>query len=252
MTGVVVYVSLLLARVATFVAVLPLLGGPQTPRSVKAGLALALTVLWSVDVLDPLAGDPVLGQAASWVGWSLALGREVLLGGVFGFAFGLFLAPARIAGEFIGQEIGLSFGNVVTAGGDGSAGPLTVLLELLAALVFFGLDLHHVFLGVLYATLQQYPVGAGLRIPVCDAVGATAAAGEWGVLLAGPVALCLFLTTLVLALLSRAAPQMNLYTVGFPLRMLVGLAAVLLLLPQLVGGFTALAGHFTNVLLGID
>jgi flagellar biosynthetic protein FliR len=59
------------------------------------------------------------------------------------------------------------------------------------------------------------------------------------------------LTTVVFALLSRAAPQLNLYTVGFPLRMVVGLLALVLLLPAIVAGFTSVMAYFTGLLAGL-
>lgn len=245
-----IYVGLVLARVGTFIMVLPLLGGTQTPRLVKLGLALALTVLFASTSLDRLGSVAELlrPQAAPWAAVCLALAREAGLGALIGFAFSLFLLPARIAGEFLAQEVGLSFGSLITASGDGSAGPLAVLFESFAGLLFLGLDVHHTFLGVLHESLGRYPVGQGFRLPTCDLVAAAGAAEEWGLLLGAPVALCLFLTTIVLALLTRAAPQLNLYTVGFPLRMLVGLGAALLFLPQLVEGLVAVLAQFTAFL----
>jgi flagellar biosynthesis protein FliR len=68
--------------------------------------------------------------------------------------------------------------------------------------------------------------------------------------LAMPVAVYLFMTTVLLALLSRAAPQLNLYSIGFPLRLIVGLAATLLLLPNLTAGMVNAFSHLTRILLG--
>lgn len=236
-----IYFTLVLVRVSVFVSILPLLGGQQTPRMVKVGLAVALTVLWSITFLDS-AGSHAMVQHAehlSWLRWALALTREALLGALFGFTFSLFLVPARIAGEFIAQEIGLSFAGEVSASSGATNGPLTVIFDLLATLLYLGLDLHHLCLSVLYSTFRLFPVGQSFELPMTDVVGQTASAQEWGVVLAGPVLLCLFLATVVLALLNRAAPQINLYTVGFPLRMIVGLAALLLFLPQLLASLVA-------------
>ncbi len=246
----VIFVSLVLARVGTFVAVLPLLGGAQVPRTIKVGLCAALAGLWSITFLDEAGGEAVLrqAQAVSWLPWGLALAREAGLGALFGFAFNLFLVPARVAGEFIAQELGLTFANEALGGGDGSAGPLTVILDLLATLLFFGLDLHHLFLTVLHVTFRRFPVGQGFSIPVCDVVGQATAAQEWGLVLAGPVLACLFLTTTALALMTRAAPQLNLFTVGFPLRMLIGLGALLFFLPQLVHGLVRMTAHLGELL----
>jgi flagellar biosynthetic protein FliR len=231
--------ALTMARVATFIYVLPLVGGTNVPRLVKIGLALALSIFFFIDP----GNTHVVTGASSWFKFGLVMAREMILGGILGFSLSLFLVPAHIAAEFIMQESGLSFGNVVTATGDGSASPLTTFFELLASLVFFALDLHHVFLLVLQETLTRMPIGRSFELPNWDLVTAAANAEEGGMLLAAPVALCLFLTTLVLALLTRAAPQLNIYSVGFPVRVIVSLVAMVLLLPQLISGIIGLFGN---------
>jgi flagellar biosynthetic protein FliR len=245
--AVVLCFGLVLARVGAFVSVAPLLGGATVPKTVKAGLALALALLWLTVLPEHgLTGLPALsGGPAAWLACGLALGREALLGVLFGYAFGLLLVPAHVAAEYLSQEMGLSFAAQVGSPGDGQAAPLTNLFELLALVVFFGVDGHHVFLGVLDGTFTQYPLGGALPpVPLEGVVGGAAATEEWGLLLAAPVGACLFLVTVVVALLTRAAPQMNLYVIGFPLRLGAGLAAALLLLP---GWFGALVGALGRV-----
>ena len=242
--------ALTLARVGTFIHVLPLLGGASVPRTVKVGLSLALAML----LFDPageaprIAGAQMAQGSISWISLTLALAREALLGGVFGFALGLFLVPARVAGDLIAQESGLTFANTLMASGDGSSNPFAVLLEMLASLVFFSLDLHHVFLVTLQETFQRYPIGQPFALPSWDLIGAAAASQEGGVLLAVPLVLCLFMTTVVLALMTRAAPQLNLYAVGFPLRILIGMGAMILLLPSFLTGIVGLFSYFVDYL----
>ena len=237
---------LTLARVGTFVQVLPLLGGSNVPRTVKIGFSLALVgAAFQQCDRARMAGGAASG---SWFGFGLSLGREMILGGLLGFALSLFLLPAHIAAEFISQEAGLSFASVLTGTSDASSGSLTAFFEMLASLVFFELDLHHVFLLVLQETFHQAPIGQGFQMPDWDLVTAFSAAEEGGVLLVAPVGLCLFLTTLVLALMTRAAPQLNLYSIGFPIRVFVSLIALLLLVPQLVSGMVGLCGYFMELL----
>jgi flagellar biosynthetic protein FliR len=229
--------ALTLARVATFIYVLPLLGGPNIPRTVKVGLSMALTVLFYDDAVAGLAtAGGMFDGSSSWVVFFLCVGRELLLGGILGFALNLFLVPAHVAGEFIAQESGLTFASVLTTSGQGSASSFTALFELLASATFFAMDLHHVMLRLLQETFRQYPIGATFGMPNWDLVMAATAAQEGGLLLAAPVGLCLMLTTVVLMLLSRAAPQLSLYSVGFPMRVIVSLAMLLLFLPQLLTG----------------
>jgi flagellar biosynthetic protein FliR len=232
--------ALTLARVGTFIYFLPLLGGPAVPRTVKIGLSTALAVLFYNDALAGLANSAtMLGGEASWFVFAFCVGREMLLGSILGFALNLLLVPARVAGEFIAQESGLTFASVLTASGQGSASPFATLLELIASAIFFTLDLHHVLLRLLQETFTLYPIGSAFEMPNWDLVRIASVAQEGGMLLAAPTALCLTLTTIVLALLSRAAPQLSLYTVGFPLRVIVGIAALLLFLPQMLNGIVA-------------
>jgi flagellar biosynthetic protein FliR len=116
---------------------------------------------------------------------------------------------------------------------------------MLAAVTFFSLDLHHVFLQMLQETFRHHPIGATFGLPNWDLVTAASAAQEGGLQLAAPMAFCLILTTIVLMLMSRAAPQLNLFSVGFPLRVIVSLAVVLLLLPQMM---TGVVGQFASMI----
>jgi flagellar biosynthesis protein FliR len=233
---------LVFARVATFVAVVPLFGTMAMPRLVKTGLVMALTTVWFVPLAEAMPATMLFksSDSLSWVGHFAALGREICLGGILGYGLGLFMVPAHVAGEYLTQEMGLAFANQVNPTTGASGSPLTQVFEYLAIAIFFSVDGHHVLLGVLHATFTQYPILGSLpdmRLPRFVA-GATMAE-EWGLMLAAPVAMFLFLTTVLLALLTRAAPQMNLYSVGFPLRLGVGLAACLLLLPSWVNAIVS-------------
>lgn len=236
--------ALTLARVATFVHVLPLLGGNYVPPTVKVGLSFLLAIFF-FDVEAYALPD---GAPLGWIALFMTLGREVLLGGILGFALSLFLAPARIAGEFLAQECGLTFASVLTASGEGSANPFAVFFELLASLLFFELDLHHVFLLTLQETFRFYPIGQPFHLPSWDLIEAVGAAEEGGILLVTPLMLSLFLATVVLMLMTRAAPQLNLYSVGFPLRIMVCLIGLFLLIPQMLSGMVGLFAYFVDVL----
>ena len=251
MANAVIALSMLLARVGTFVAIMPIFAG-QVPRLVKAGLALSLTLFWFGALNGVVADRAWLTQSTqvSWLAFGLVLGREVLLGALLGYAFGLFLAPAQIAGEYLTGEMGLSFGAQVHPSGGNSPGGLTQLFESLALLLFLGLDIHHLFFAVFDNVLTRHPIGGALpawRMP--QLVTGVAAVGEWGLLLAAPVGAFLFLTAVVLALMTRAAPQLNLYSVGFPLRLAAGLVGLLLFFPQLMSNLVAIFGRLSELLI---
>jgi flagellar biosynthesis protein FliR len=251
MAWLVLYFTLILTRVTTFVTVFPLFGGQTLPRTVKAGLSLALTLAWFEPVLQALPTAAVFPSPSttSAVAHVVAVGREVMLGVVLGCGLGLFMVPVQVAGEFLTQEMGLSFGNQVHAVGQGTSSPLTQILEQIAVVVFFGMDCHHAILATMHATFAQYPVwGAMPQALVPKMVDGIANAEEWGLLLAAPVGFCLLVTTAMLALLTRAAPTMNLFAVGFPIRLAVGLSACVLLMPGWVQAIALGFSRFEEML----
>lgn len=246
--GFVIYVALVLARCAAFAAVAPPFAG-RTPRLVRAGLALALAAFYVIEVGPKW--DPEVARKAGDLHpalYAIALVRESLIGAAMGFAFGLFLLPARIAGEFITTQVGLNVSPELGPTGTDSAGAVTTIFETAAALVFLLADGHHVVLSALHASFDVLPPG-GRAIPqIGPMVDGLAAAHEMGLLLGGPLALCLFLLAVTLAVMARAAPQLNIYSIGFTLQVLVVLVAGLFLLPDMVLAMHAGIGRMGQAL----
>jgi len=242
--------SLIFARVGTFVAVLPLFGSRQVPRLVKVGLAFGLASLWFGALGTAPAGEvPQDWATTRWLAYPIAVGRESLIGAVLGYAFGLFLLPARVAGEFIGQEMGLALASVADPAAESSATLVGQLFEILGALIFFGLDGHHAWLAALHASFARWPIGSSIfALPVAPLVSGVTQAHEWGLLIAAPLAACLFVTSVLLALMARAAPQLNLLSVGFALRLGVGLVAAVVFMPELVAALGGVFGRVNELL----
>ncbi len=242
--------SLVLTRVGAFVAVLPLFGGVNVPRLVKTGLAFSLATVWfgnaAVAVPPELLNRPL---ETSWLAYGVAVFRETALGALLGYAFGLFQVPARVCGEFLTEELGLSFGAFLDPTQQGNVSALTQIIDALGVLLFLGLDGHHLFLAALDATFTRYPVGGALPgVPVQHLVAGASLTVQWGVAIAMPVAVALFVVTFVLTLMARVAPQINLFTVGFPLRLLAGLTLLCLMLPNLLGALVNALGRFGELL----
>lgn len=228
-----VYAGLLLARLGAFVAVMPLFSA-RTPKTVRAAFVLALAAFYLNAAPPPLEAAKPDALDVDSFRYGLAMAREALIGAAMGFAFGLFLLPARIAGEFITTQIGLNIAPLPGPTGESAAGPLTTVFETVAGLVFLVSDGHHVVLMALHASFAAYPLG-GTNVPEASgAINGLAVAYEMGLLLAAPIAGCLFLLAITLAVMARAAPQLNIYSVGFSLQVLVVLFGGLFLLPEFV------------------
>lgn len=242
--------SLILARVGAFVAAQPLFGGRQVPRLIKVGLAGALAVFWIGD-LQPTAeiDGLVFATRTPWLGFALAVARESLIGALLGYGLAVLMMPLRIAGEFIGQEMGLSMASTSDPMSDNSATLVGQLVELFGIAVFLGLDGHHAWFAALHGTFARWPIGGAFpSIPVVPLVGCIAQAHEWGLLLAIPLATCMFASSMLLALMARVAPQLNLMSIGLAVRIGVGLIATTVFLPDLLAGICGVLEHFTELL----
>jgi flagellar biosynthesis protein FliR len=244
------YVGLVLARVAAFVAVMPMFAS-RTPKSVRAALTVVLVAFFLVHV-TPNWDRHIAGQASEvhWLAYTLAMLREVLLGGAMGFAFNLFMLPPRIAGEFLTQQIGLAVSPQAGPTGELPAGPLTLVLETTAALVFFQLDGHHIVIATLNASFSKIPLG-GTFLPEMagPALNGLNQSYEMGLLLAGPLGLCLMMLAVVLAIMTRAAPQLNIYSVGFTLQVFVALAGSLYLMPDVINLMATHVGRVNEIVM---
>ena len=244
-----VSVSLLFVRVAAFVGVMPIFGTTGIPRIIKVGLAMALTLTW-VDygaAISGRFGDD--GASLSWVAYLLAVGKEALLGAMLGYMLGLVLVPARVAGEFISQQMGMTLAALADpTTPHNAAGIVTQVLEILAIVLFLGLDGDHLVLGIFNNALGHWPVGnASAPLPLPQIIDGSGLAVEWGLQIAAPVVFCLFISSIVLALMARAAPQLNFFSVGFSLQVGIGLAGLVMLVPQMAHSLMAVFGRTTEV-----
>jgi flagellar biosynthetic protein FliR len=243
--------TLVLVRVGAFVAAFPVLGARTVPRLVKVGLTMVLTLAWLGDVSPASLRSDVLSQQAqvTALGLGLAVGRELLLGASLGYVLGLMLVPARVAGEYLAQETGLSLGNQLDPTGANPSSAITQILEFLAILLFLGLDGHHVILAMLHRTFVLQPLGGPLlNLSMEQLVEGVSHTEEAGLVLAAPLGIYLFLTTVVLVFMTKAAPQLNLYSIGFPLRLFVGLLALLILVPAIIAEMANQLVDFTALL----
>lgn len=246
-----VTLALILARVSAFLALAPVLGGRALPKLIKVSLALTLSSFWFVSSGAAQTQAVFAINQSPWLGLVLAIAREALIGGVLGYVFGLFLVPFRVAGAYIAQEMGLTLGSITDPSQSQPSTVLGEFFELAGTLLLLSQDVHHLFLAVLHKTFATQPLGGSfLPVPVSAQLQALASATEWGLLLAAPVGCCLFLTSLLLALLSRAAPQLNLMSAGFALRLLAGLVALLVLWPELVPWMLSVLHRSSAMLLG--
>jgi len=241
--------SLALIRVATFIAVFPLFSGRNVPHTVKIGLALALSGSWFIAGLPSTGIAPgAEGEWGSLTAWVMAAGRETLLGGALAFAAGLFLLPMQVAGAFIGQEMGLNMGSQADPTGQGASTVINQIFFTLGMLLFFACDLHLSLFRVLHLSFFTRPIGSEFTLPSAAVVlGGVSDTHSAGLLLSAPIAGALFIGLIALMTTARTAPQLNMFSVGFPLRLAIGLVAAVVFFPEVcLLGLRAMS-RMTNV-----
>ncbi len=159
---------------------------------------------------------------------------ELLLGGVMGFgvfaAFGAF----SVAGKVLDIQSGFGIGSIFDPVTRGGAPLFATMLNLLAVAVFFGMDGHHAFLRGIAYSIQKVAPGAGFPVMSVDVVlRQFGLMFSLGTALIAPVMFCLLLVEAGLAMMSRVLPQMNIFVVGIPVRIVAALAMFALTIASL-------------------
>lgn len=193
------------------------LGGLVTVR-VLLTLALSLTLVAGLDVPPP--------RLPLEMGPILLAGMAELVTGLM-MAFGVFAAFAAfaVAGKILDVQTGFGLGNIYDPVTRAGAPLFATLLNMAAVAVFFGVDAHHALLRGMAFSLQQVPPGSGFRtLDVEAAIRQFGLMFSLGVAMVIPVMLCLLLAETGLAVVSRVLPQMNVFVVGVPVKIVVGLA----------------------------
>jgi len=221
---------LVFLRVSSFVAFVPPFTGKGLPNTVKIGLAFALTLLW----LPTAHVDPAVSTAVTLPGMAILGTFEVLTGLGLAACLGMFLVPMKVAGSYITQEMGLEFASQASLVEAQEQTIISQILEVLGTLLFFAVGLDHFLMRVLGRSFELQPVGSPWLRPNGEwIISAFGRMSEFGIQMAAPIGTVLFLTSLVLLIVARWAPQVNMFTVGFQIRLLAGMTALIVFLPEL-------------------
>ena len=211
-----------LARILAFVASAPLWSTAGIPRRTHLimGIAISLAIAPSLPAMPDV-------QPASLSGLWIML-QQMLIGIGMGFSARIVFAAFDLAGEFIGFQMGLGFATFFDPLSSSQTPVVAEFYGLIALLLFLSMNGHLLYFATLAQSFSAIPVGA---TPL--------AAASWlnlaelgskifsaGLLLALPIVIALMITNIALAVLTRAAPQLNIFALGFPLTLLGGFATI--------------------------
>jgi flagellar biosynthetic protein FliR len=234
-----------LTRVLALVAAAPLLSHRAIPLRAKVGIALAITLA----IAPAVASPPLTGLLEARF---LPLAQNILVGLSLGFAIRLVFVAIELAGQLIGLQIGLSFAAYFNPDSGESENAVSNFMAMLALLMFLAIDGHLMLLYALADSFRLFPAGAAGPIPIDPMTLVHAASEIFAIALtiSLPILAVMLLVNVVLGVMARVAPQLNLFAVGFPLTILAGLAALVLFLPTLEGPLRAVLQRGLSVLPG--
>jgi len=222
---------LVFGRALGLIVAAPFWGGRAVPVLVRVWIAVILAM-----ATYPLIQLGNFNAEISILGFFVTVAGEVFLGLVLGWLAQLIFAGVRLAGQEIELRSGLGLVQLIDPHQGGHSGLFATFLEIAAGLIFFALNGHHLLIQALVASFSVFPL-AGEKFIARVADGMISSSGEIFTIalrISAPVLLGLLLSDILLGMLSRAVPQMNVFMVAQPLQFGLCMLLMMLSLPALV------------------
>lgn len=248
------YLLLLFLRVTGLFALSPVLGRSNVPAMAKIGLSVLLSYIflmaYPVSAAPPIASD-------SLVTYILLCVKELLIGLVMGYMTTLFFDVAVMAGSIMDVQIGFGMSQIFDPGMQTTVSLVGDFLNYGLLLYFLVVGGHLTLIRILYFSFQTIPVGQVVLAPaIADTcIKAFGMAVSMAVSLALPIMAAEVILEVVMGIMIRSVPQLNVFVVGLSVKILVGLLALALMIPFFASYgdkiFEGLYGAIDTVLKGM-
>ncbi|KRF31913.1 flagellar biosynthetic protein FliR [Paenibacillus sp. Soil787] len=227
---------LIFCRITSFFVVVPILSSRNVPMMFKIGLSVFISfiIFATMGLGKPF---PMDGE------YLLLIIREMLVGVLLGFLAYIFFTVVQIAGSFMDMQIGFSMASVIDPLTGASTPMLGNLKYMIAVLLFLSFDGHHFLIRAIIDSYRWIPLDNQLFARIYDGQISNFLFQSLSKMfylsfqLAAPIIAALFLTDLGLGLLTRVAPQFNIFVIGAPLKMILGFFLLVILFPELISQF---------------
>lgn len=213
-----------LFRIASFFMVIPIIGTQLVPMRVRLGLALLVTA-----AVAPLIGDVPQIDALSLEAVMVTL-QQILIGTLMGFMFVLLMQLFVVAGQMIAMQMGLGFASMVDPSNGVNVPVLSQIFLIAVTLMFLAMNGHLVMIEVVVESFRSWPISStilGAGSIDYEMLWSILMRVSWmfasALLLALPAITSVLIVNLSFGVMTRAAPQMNVFSLGFPIGMLFGL-----------------------------
>jgi flagellar biosynthesis protein FliR len=216
-------------RLGGMATVAPLLGHRAIPMAHRAGLAALLAL-----ILTPVVGASAGARLHDGVSLVLAIAGELAIGIMIGFVASLVVAAVHSAAELVAFQMGLGFAGIYDPAMGQQANVLSRFEEMLVLLLLLAVNAHHAFVHAVAASFQRIAPGAGLlsAAPAPAVVALGSKLFRSGLELAAPLVGVLFVVNVVMAFLTRVAPQTNAFVLGVPVAIVLGMLGLVETFPH--------------------
>ncbi len=221
-------------RISAMMLAAPVFGARMMPVRIRIMLAMSISVL-TVPLLPPVPlVDPISLAAAN------ILFQQIIIGIATGLIIQMVFQSLVIAGEAIANGMGLGFARMVDPANGVQVPVISQFFVVLATLLFVILNGHLLLIQLMVRSFEVLPIGnTGLSLPAIKAVvswGSQMFIG--GLMIALPAVTALMVVNIAMGVITRAAPQLNIFAVGFPLMILLGFVFLSATLPSVFANFT--------------
>lgn len=206
-----------LVRLLALISSAPIFGNKQAPKRVKIGLAVLLAI-----VIAPTL-DPMPAVALGSPQGLLIIVQQIIIGTAMGFTMRLIFTAVEMAGEFAGLQMGLGFASFYNPQSASYSPVIAQWLSIIASLAFLAMNGHLMMLSLVAESFHTLPIGE--MMPARNFYTAAqwgASIFAYGLQISLPLLAALLITNLALGILTRAAQQLNLFAIGFPITLAVG------------------------------
>ena len=219
---------IVLSRVAGFVGAIPVFSSAQTPARIKTALTVLVAVLL-FPIMQPAVGDVSLAPFS----FTLLIVSEVLLGLLLGLVARLIFTAVEFGATVIGFQMGFAAANVFDPQNQRQVALISQFQNVFSILIFLAINGHHLFIQTAVLSYDLLPPGqlnlSGDAVPYLMELSAHMFA--LGVQFSAPVLTVLLLSGLILGILARVFPQLNVFLISFPINIGTAFLVIALTLP---------------------
>jgi flagellar biosynthetic protein FliR len=234
---------LIFCRISSFIVVAPVLSSKGVPNTFKVGLSFFISLL----IYLTYGINQTITQDMTYV---LLIGSEILIGLLLGFVGYLMMTVVQTAGSFIDIQIGFGIANVLDPMTGASVPMLGNFKYMIAMLLFLSMNGHLLLLEAIFQSYDWIPISNDFFMRLYSGsiseflIRTFSQSFVLAFQMSAPLVVALFLTDVGLGFLAKTAPQFNIFVIGVPLKIFLGLIMLMLIVPS----FSYIFGNLFEIL----